>query len=355
MSPPYATLSFPVWMAVATSCVELPPIPARSVTDEPADQEPEQSDGGPGEPLRLGAWNLRKYGFETQKDEAAIAAIVKAHFDLIALLEVVATPGERALSDLARLLGPEFALAGTSAARPSPSSVHSEHYVVAYRPARIAPCAELGSLTFFADGAGSDGSASRGLFLREPAFACFRAVEARGPAREQSIDAARAAAREQSIDPARGAAREQDIGRARGFDFLLAAYHAEWGEGDARGIAAEVQHIDGVFAAMQRALPGEQALYMIGDFNLGSAELAPLTAARDRTAGSGSTLDARGEISGNLYDHLLALGAGANAALVGDARVLDVRGEAFDPGTFRDRVSDHLPILAQLRLSEDDD
>jgi hypothetical protein len=340
MSPRYATLSFPVWMAVATSCIELPPIPARSVTEEPADAEPQQRDSGPGEPLRLGAWNLRKYGFEAQKDEATIAAIIKAHFDLIALLEVVATPGERALSDLARLLGPEFALATTSAARPSPSSVHSEHYVVAYRSARIAPCAEFGSLTFFADGAGSDGSASRGLFLREPAFACFRAVAGRGGAREQ-----------EDIDTA----REHAMGRARGFDFLLAAYHAEWGEGDPRDIAAEVQHIDGVFAAMQRALPGEQALYMIGDFNLGSAELAPLTAARDRTAGSGSTLDARSEISPNLYDHLLALGAGANAALVDDAHVLDVRGEAFDPGRFRDRISDHLPILAQLRLSEDDD
>jgi hypothetical protein len=331
MSPPYATLSFPVWMAVTASCVELPPIPARPTTEEPAQKGPEGSDGGPDAPLRLGAWNLRKYGFEAQKDEAAIASIVKAHFDLIALLEVVATPGERALSDLARLLGPEFTLATTSAARPSPSSAHSEHYVIAYRHERVAPCAELGSLTFFADGAGSDGSATRGLFLREPAFACFRAVEARGSAREQNID------------------------RARGFDFLLAAYHAEWGEGDARGIAAEVRHIDSVFAAMQRALPSERALYMIGDFNLGSAELTPLTAARDRTAGPGSTLDAQGEISAHLYDHLLAFGGTANDALVDDARVLDVRGEAFDPGHFRDRVSDHLPILAQLRLSEDDD
>ncbi len=322
MSPPHAPLGFLVWMAVASSCVDLPQIPARPATEQPP-AAPEPDRAGPGTQLRLGAWNLRKYGFEAQKDEGAIAAIIKAHFDLIALLEVVASPNERALADLTALLAPEFALATTSAARPSPSTAHSEHYVVAYRPERIAPCAELAALTYFNDGAGSDGSATRGLFLREPAFACFRAVPARGS--------------------------------ERGFDLLLAAYHAEWGEGDARGIAAEVRHIDSVFAAMQRALPGEQALYMIGDFNLGSAALAALTAARDRTLGPGSTLDAQGAISANLYDHLLALGGAANAALVDDARVLDVRGEAFDPAHFRDRISDHLPILAQLRLSEDDD
>jgi len=322
MSPPHATLSFLVWMAVASSCVDLPQIPARPVTDT-APVAPADSPAGPAAPLRLGAWNLRKYGFEAQKDEAAIATIVKAHFDLIALLEVVASPNERALSDLAALLAPEFALAATSAARPSPSSPHSEHYVIAYRAERIAPCAELAALTYFSDGTGSDGSATRGLFLREPAFACFRAVHTQAS--------------------------------GRGFDLLLAAYHAEWGEGDTRGIASEVRHVDSVFAAMQRALPGEQALYMIGDFNLGAAELAPLTAARDRTVGTGSTLDAKGELSANLYDHLLALGAAANSALVDEARVLDVRGEAFDPAHFRDRVSDHLPIVAQLRLSEDHD
>lgn len=320
MSTSRATLSALFGVALTSSCVALPQFPERPDTDEVAPHPAPGTDGEAPQSLRFGAWNLRKFGFEAQKDQAAIAAIIAAHFDLIALLEVVAAPDERALNDLTQALLPEFALARTESARPSPASIHSEYYVIAYRRAKVAPCAELAQLSFFPDGAGSDDSATRGLFLREPAFACFRAGD-----------------------------------RARGSDFLLAAYHAEWGDGAAGNIAAEVQHVDSVFAAMQRALPGEQQLYMIGDFNLGSSELQALTSARDRTSGSGSTLDADGAISAHLYDHLLALGAPANAALLEDARVLDVRGEAFDPETFRARISDHLPIVAQLRLSEDDD
>jgi endonuclease/exonuclease/phosphatase family metal-dependent hydrolase len=270
--------------------------------------------------LRLGAWNLRKYGFDGQKDNATLADIIKAHFDLIALLEVVFSPDERALSDLARTLGPEFALSVTSTPRPNLNSPYSEYYVIAYRRALVAPCAELPELTFFPDGDGSAESATRGLFLREPAFACYRALD-----------------------------------RPHGYDFLLAAYHAQFGDGQAQEIADEVRHIDSVFAVMQQKLPEERALYMIGDFNLVPDALQPLTRARDRTAGNGSTLDAQSNISTHLYDHLLAYGSAANAALLADASVLDVRGEAFDLKDFRAQLSDHLPIMAQLRLSEDDD
>jgi endonuclease/exonuclease/phosphatase (EEP) superfamily protein YafD len=320
MSTLYATTSFLVWMAVLSSCVDMPQIPARPVTD-PSDPDlsGESATGAPSS-LRLGAWNLRKFGFDTQKDTRTLSATIKTHFDLVALLEVVWSPNEQALAELASALAPEFGLAHTATPRPNLSSPHSEYYVVAYRRALVAPCPTLSELTFFADGDGSDSSPTRGVFLREPAFACYRALD-----------------------------------RVHGFDFLLAVYHAHWGEGDARDIASEVSQVDRVFAAMQEALPGERALYMIGDFNLTPGELAPLTRARDRSAGQGSTLDAQGNITRNLYDHLLAFGAAANAALSEDARVLDVRSEAFDLRTFRERVSDHLPIVAQLRLSEDDD
>lgn len=319
MSPLRATLTVLIWMAVVSSCVDLPQIQARPITDQPDPDLAGPSSAAPAS-LRVGAWNLRKYGLEAQKDQAALARIIKAEFDLIALLEVVYTPEERALSELAVLLAPEFSLAATTSPRPNVNSPHSEYYVIAYRPERVAPCAELSELRYFADGEGSAESSTRGLFLREPAFGCYRALD-----------------------------------RPHGFDFLLAAYHAEWGEGTARAIADEVKNIDTVFAAMRRALPGERALFMVGDFNLTPAELAPLTSARDRSVGEGSTLDAQGNISAHLYDHLLALGSAANTALLDDAHVLDARGEAFAPGQFRTQLSDHLPIMAQLRLSEDDD
>jgi hypothetical protein len=320
MSPAYATSSLLIWMAVATSCVDLPQVPERPTTDQPdPDLASSAAPGAPGA-LRMGAWNLRKYGLEAQKDKRALAAIIKAHFDLVALLEVVFTPDEAALSELSLLLAPEFGLSATASPRPNVASPHAEYYVIAHRRALVAPCAELPGLSFFPDGQGSADSAARGLFLREPAFGCYRALD-----------------------------------RPHGLDFLLAAYHAEWGEGEAQAIANEVKNIDTVFAAMQQRLPEERALYMVGDFNLTPSELSPLTSARDRSTGGGSTLDAQGNLSTHLYDHLLAFGTAANAALLEDARVLDVRAEAFDPKQFRAQLSDHLPIVAQLRLSEDDD
>lgn len=319
MSPLRATLTVLIWMAVASSCVDLPQIQARPITDQ-ADPDLAEASSSPPGSLRVGAWNLRKYGLESQKDKAALARIIKAEFDLVALLEVVYTPEEQALSALALSLSPEFSLSVTNSPRPNLSSPHSEYYVIAYRQERVAPCAELPELRYFPDGEGSAESSTRGLFLREPAFGCFRALD-----------------------------------QPHGVDFLLAAYHAEWGEGAARAIADEVKNVDSVFAAMQRALPQERALFMVGDFNLTPEELAPLTSARDRSRGDGSTLDAQGNVSTHLYDHILAFGSAANAALLDDARVLDVRGEAFAPGQFRAQLSDHLPIVAQLRLSEDDD
>lgn len=307
-------------MLSTISCVDLPQVPERPITDRGAAAAPGSDAGTASETLRIGAWNLRKLGFEAGKDHAAIARIIAAELDLVALLEVVWSQDEQALAQLTRLLAPSFTLIRTSSPRPNLSSPHSEYYVVAYRNERVAPCAELPELSYFADGDGSDDSATRGLFLREPAFGCFRARHA-----------------------------------AYASDFLLAVYHAQWGDGAARAIANEVRHVDRVFAAMRAKLPSERMLFMIGDFNLLPAELAPLSAARDRTLGSGSTLDAEGNLSSHLYDHLLAFGEAANAALVADAHVLDVRGEAIDPKQFRRQISDHLPIVAQLRLSEDDD
>lgn len=314
------TALFTLSAALVASCVELPQTqltPPQVSVSSPTDA------GAPATaaaPLRFGVWNVRKLGFEANKDTARIAAIIEQHFDLIALLEVMWSADDATYEALLDQLGPSWQALRTASPRPNLSSAHAEYYVVLLRSARVAPCVAGAELEFLADGDGSDQSPTRGLFLREPAFACFRT---RGP--------------------------------GAGNDFVLGAYHAEWGSGAADAIAGEVAHVDLAFDAMRARFPQERQHFLVGDFNLESAALQPLTAARDRTRGAGSTLDTEGRISDRLYDHLLALGPHSEQALVSDAEVLDVRGEAFDLKRFRSEISDHLPLVAELHVSLDDD
>lgn len=301
------------------ACVELPDTARRAGTEPSLAQEP-SGRSRPPPALRIGTWNVRKLGFEEGKDIAAIARLIEAHFDLIGLVEIMWTEDDAAFRALIEQLGPGWQVQRTSTPRPNVSSPHAEHYAVANRTAAVGPCAELPTLERVPDGDGSSGSPERGIFLREPAFGCYRA-------------------------------------RAEGADndFVFAVYHAEWGDGSAAAIAEEVAHIDAVFSTMHERFPAEEQLFIVGDFNLGRKQLAPLTAATDRTEGRGSTLAESGAISEHLYDHLLAYGEASNQALLAGAEVLDVRSEAFDPKLFRRTLSDHLPLVAQLRCGMDDD
>lgn len=287
-------------------CVELPQTPAFTHADAGA---PEAASACA--PLRIGSWNLRKLGFDTQKDVALIARVLEAHFDLVDLVEIVWSEDDAVYLSLVDALGPGWQLMRTKTPRPNVASPHAEYYTVALRRARVAPCNEGDALRYVEDGDGSSESATRGLFLREPAYGCFRPRDGQ---------------------PA----------------LVFGVYHALWGQGDVTEIAAEVSQLDLAIAAMAGRFPDVAQLFVAGDFNLDSQTLAPLTRATDRTQGEGSTLDAEGNPSAHLYDHLLAASEAAERALRGDARVLDVRDEAESPRAFRERVSDHLPIVAEL-------
>jgi hypothetical protein len=305
--------------ALLSACLDLPQVPPTPAPSGTRTSNPARA-AAASQVVRLGAWNVRKLGFDPEQDLAAVARIIEAHFDLVAVIELMWTERGPPLTQLLDRLGPAWSGHVTSSARPNLPSPHSEYYAVLYRPERVAPCAELRELRFVDDADGSAAGGDDGLFLREPAFGCYRTSQALG---------------------------------AR--DFLLGVYHARWGEGRAAEIADEVRHVDEAVDAFARRLPQERELFMIGDFNLTPGELAPLTRARDRTQGQGSTLDAQGAVSAHLYDHLLAFGASANAALPADAVVLDVRAEASDPASFRAHVSDHLPIVVNMPASPDAD
>jgi hypothetical protein len=107
---------------------------------------------------------------------------------------------------------------------------------------------------------------------------------------------------------------------------------------------------------MRVAYPGEQDLFIAGDFNLTPSDLDGLVAATDMTTGTGSTLNTKGERTANLYDHLLVHDAVATKELVLNAQVIDVRRYAASPKLFYQAVSDHLPIAGRfIRYAEDDD
>lgn len=273
--------------------------------------------------IRLGGWNLKKLGHGTTKDFPRVANVIESNFDVVAIVEVMQKEQAHAGYDqLLQELGSSWAGLLTDSPRPNTTSGNSEFYAILYRPSRLQPCAGWATLRYHADNDGSGTGTSADHFAREPAFGCFKATSSGG---------------------------------TEGFDFVLAAYHATF-KGGVTAIKSEVDHVDDVFPSMAAAVPGEQDLLIVGDFNLTPAQLATVvTTAADRTTGTGSTLNQSGGVTGNLYDHLLVQDESATTELVGNARVLDVRHVATTNEVFFQTVSDHLPIMVEVRSSGPDD
>ena len=277
-----------------------------------------------GEIIRLGTWNIKKLGHGDSKDYPLVAQIIESHFDILAVVEVMQKgrqhPGYEALMTA---LGNGWSGLITNSPRPNTGAGHAEFYAVAYRNALVRPCTGWTQLVYHLDNDGSGNSTDPDIFSREPAFGCFEApLNMTTP----------------------------------GVDFMLAPYHAvSQSSGGVTGVKNEVGALSEIFSAMAASQPGEQDLFVMGDFNLTPSQLATQFSSGDRTQGSGSTLNSQGSITGNLFDHLLVHDEGASAELIGNAEVLDVRGEAANEATFFSTVSDHLPIRVRLRAFGPDD
>jgi hypothetical protein len=220
-------------------------------------------------------------------------------------------------------LGPNWAGVVTSTARPNDSSDgNAEFYAIVYRKGEVHLCSGWTGMRYVPDGDGSPAETQHDAFSREPAYTRLAADNSQGQV---------------------------------GTDFVLASYHARWAGGNQDEIAAEVKHLDVAWKAMAESRPGEKDLLIVGDFNLAPEVLDTVTSAADRTSGTGSTLNITGSRTGNLYDHLLVDDPGASRELIGNARVLDVRGKAANPKAFYSTVSDHLPIRAYWLVAAADD
>lgn len=309
------------------ACIELPKLPeTRSADAAHSDDAEEIPDDAPPEPssVRLGAFNVRRLGFDARTDIALLAELIDRHFDLLALTEVMQTGdfGHAGYDALLEALGPAWAGQITSAPRPNLRSPFAEYYAVLRRQSRVALCPGAEALAYHPEGDGSARAELPDHFLREPAFGCYVLLSPRG-------------------EPA--------------MDFVLGVYHARWGDGDLDAIAREVAGLDALLTQQPARFGGEQDVLLVGDFNLPPHVLAQTVTAQVRTRGRGSTLNPEGHLSENLYDHLLVLHPERTTELIADAEVLDLREEAGGPAAYAYAISDHLPILALLDASGADD
>jgi len=279
---------------------------------------------GPMQGLRLGAWNIKKLGHGSQKDFPLVATLIRDHFDVLAIVEVMQKQhGHPGYDALMSELGAGWSGVVTSEPRPNdPSNGNAEFYAVVWRTISAELCPGWTGLRYHVDADGSTGATGADQFSREPAFVCLQVEGTNG-----------------TIST----------------DFLLAPYHATWSDGDEDVIADEVEELDAVFTAMAAAQTGEADLLILGDFNLVPSVLAVTLSEADRTEGTGSTLNLTGERTANLYDHLLVHNETASAELVGNAAVIDARDSASSPKIFYQTVSDHLPIVAEWRITGPDD
>ena len=184
--------------------------------------------------LRIGEWNIKKLGHGNRKDIPLVAQVIETDFDVLAVVEVMQKAGGHPGYDaLLTALGSGWLGMVTADPRPNTNAGHAEFYAILYRPNLVGPCADWSGLVYYSDNDGGGTMAIVDQFSREPAFGCLAVTASNG-----------------SVT----------------FDFMLAAYHARWAEGDIEDISEEVSHLDEVFAAMAAAQPGEDDLIVFDFF-----------------------------------------------------------------------------------------
>jgi hypothetical protein len=275
------------------------------------------------ETLRVCAWNVQKLGHNNGKDFPVVKRVIEDHCDVTVLTEVMQKKGAAPGYDKLRSeLGDAWTGLRTLTPRPNTNSGNSEFYAIVYRKTLLELCDGWSELVYAADGDGSVQARGPDVFVREPAFGCFRMRRQAGE-----------------------------------FDFLLGAFHAKAHRGaqDRERTEAEVRALQEAIESVRKLRPGENDVLIAGDFNLTPDELASVTHLAVLQKGSGSTLSASGGRSANLLDGFLLESLALSPEVASSAEVLDVRKHAGSARTFARTVSDHLPVRLVLRVVGPDD
>ena len=307
-----------VAVAVIAMVVAIPSLGSDSSTDKPSVSAVSDAPRH----LRVGAWNILKLGHGYRKDISAVARAIEAHFDVVALVEVMQKEGTHpGYDELRRVLGSHWIGLVTKDPRPNTNAGSAEYYAILFRKNRVAVCEGWKGIVYHEDNDGTQGEDEPDLFEREPAFACLQSNR---------------------------------NGAKTAFDFMFAAYHARWTGGAAKRME-EVKNLEGVFRAMCEARPGETDLIIAGDFNLTPSQMETALGNRPKISGSGSTLNSSGVRTENIYDYLLIGNPDATSEITEQPAIIDVRWVSVDHETFRKTVSDHLAVVAVFRTSGQDD
>lgn len=268
-------------------------------------------------PLRIGAWNLELLGSRTEPErtEADLDALATKIRDLdVSILAVSEVNGLRSLRDLARRIGLEWdgVLGRSGYLGGKPPKQIGVGFLWDTRQVELVSATDWKSLPRRRDGLH--------IFHRVPVSACFRAVGG-GP------------------------------------DFRLVAVHLKAGfePSDSKKRSIELAEIKKRLDALT-STPGEDAdIAVLGDFNHGPSApegtslsdrsfAAYLTPARPTT----SIIHFEDQI-----DHIVPL-AGFQEILKDTFRVLDSEGKTDKVG-WRNRYSDHYPVIVELEPRPDDD
>jgi hypothetical protein len=259
---------------------------------------------GDGALVRLGYWNIG--GRDAAQACAVIAQIIDSHFDAVAVAGLKRSETGDPYRALLDALGSGWAGLRAEAGESANESA------VLYRTALIRPAADWKELVVQR----SEPDEAASVAAAEIAFGRFEA-----PLNKSSM----------------------------GIDFLFGIYHAP------ETAQSGFEGIDNIISSVRVAHPLERDVIVAGTFNASAADLQKAVEGRVRTRGQGSVLGAGGELTSNLYDHMLIVDESATIETIDPPHVVDVRAAAGSNLDFFDKCGDHLPLLLRLRAGGPDD
>ncbi len=260
---------------------------------------------GDGEVIRAGYWKLGGVN-QGSLNFQTIVKVIQANFDVLAVsgLAQNSQPGYDALLNA---LGSEW-----NALLADSTSLELQSSAILYRTAIVRPCS--GWQKLFSP-ARID---TRPTFV----FGCFSA-----PVNKSSI----------------------------GIDFMLGVLTPQGPSEAGEDTQEQVGVLSDVVAELKAAYPSERDIIIAGTFNLSGPDLQDAVETKVLTKGPASVLSPTGELTENLYDHILIYSEDDTVERIDAPHIVDVRAAAASSQDYLQSCSSHLPVLLLLRTTGPDD